>query len=391
MSTYSERRPGGPPSASYGTPVALLLLAVLVLVCGGLLFWRLWWPHGATQAPVPPRPVTPAGNMSELEKQNIDVYEKVSPSVVHVTNLAERSNPFTLNVQRIPRGTGTGFVWDENGHVVTNYHVVQGANAVQVTLADNSTYDVDAADSWAYPEKDIAVLTVTAPKDKLKPIPWIGTSHNLKVGQITYAIGNPFGLDQTMTTGIVSALGREIEEEEDRPPIQGAIQTSAAINPGNSGGPLLDSSGRLIGMTTAIVSPSGASAGIGFAIPVDDINQIVTQLINHAGKAAPPRFGVQIAQDQQRDRLGVDDGALILKVVPNSPAARAGLRGTTRDRRGGIQLGDVIVAVNGQPVHNGQDFLKALGQVQAGDTITVTILRDDKRQDVKVELTPAKQ
>jgi S1-C subfamily serine protease len=368
-------------------------LAVLVLVCGGLvayLFRGSWWPQGS-QAPVPLRAVTPAGNLSEMEKQNIEVYEKVSPSVVHVTNLTERSSPFSLNVQRIPRGTGTGFVWDEDGHVVTNYHVVEGANAVQVTLADHSTYEVDGARSWAYPEKDIAVLTVNAPKAKLKPIPFVGSSHNLKVGQITYAIGNPFGLDLTLTTGIVSALGREIEEENDRPPIQGAIQTSAPINPGNSGGPLLDSSGRLIGMTTAIVSPSGASAGIGFAIPVDDMNQIVTQLINHAGGAAPPRLGVQFAEDQLRNQLGVDDGALILKVQPNSPAAKAGLQGTKRDRRGGIQLGDVIVAVNGQAVHNGQDVLKVLGQFNAGDTVTLTILRDGERQDVKVELTPAKQ
>jgi S1-C subfamily serine protease len=386
MSIYSER--GGSPRGPYGMAGALLLLSLLVLVCGGLLAYvsrPLWWPHG-TEAPVAPRVVTPAGNLSEMEKQNIEVYDKVSPSVVHVTNIAERSNPFTLNVQRIPRGTGTGFVWDQDGHVVTNYHVVEGANAVQVTLADHSTYEVDSQRSWAYPEKDVAVLTVNAPRDKLKPIPLIGTSHNLKVGQVTYAIGNPFGLDLTLTTGIVSALGREIDEENDRPPIQGAIQTSAAINPGNSGGPLLDSSGRLIGMTTAIVSPSGASAGIGFAIPVDDMNQIVTQLINHAGNAAPARLGAQFAVDQQRDQLGVDDGALILKVTPKSPAAKAGLRWTTRDRRGTIHLGDIIVAVNEQPVHNGQDVLKALEQFKAGDTITVTVLRDGERQDVKVEL-----
>jgi S1-C subfamily serine protease len=391
MSTYSER--GGSPPGSYGLPAALLLLALLVLVCGGLLTYvsrPLWWPQGS-EAPVPARVVTPAGNISDMEKQNIEVYEKVSPSVVHVTNLAERSSPFSMNVQRIPRGTGTGFIWDTDGHVVTNYHVVQGANALQVTLADHSTYDVDGEKSWAYPEKDIAVLIVNAPKGKLKPMPLIGSSHDLKVGQITYAIGNPFGLDLSMTTGIVSALGREIEEEDNRPPIQGAIQTSAAINPGNSGGPLLDSSGRLIGVTTAIISPSGASAGIGFAIPVDDVNQIVTQLINHAGKAAPPRLGAQFAEDQLRDRLGVDDGALILKVVPNSPAAKAGLRETTRDRRGHITVGDVIVGINGQAVHNGQDLLQALNKVSVGDTITVTILRDGERQDVKVELTPVKQ
>jgi S1-C subfamily serine protease len=388
MSIYSQRRPDEPSSSA--VPVVLLLLALLVLACGGLLYWLFLRPHGS-EAPVPVRAVTPAGNLSGLEQQNIEVYDKVSPSVVHVTNIAERNNPFTLNVQRIPRGTGTGFVWDHDGHVVTNYHVVEGANAIQVTLADNSTYDVDGVHSWAYREKDIAVLTLEAPKSKLKPIPLIGTSHDLKVGQITYAIGNPFGLDQTMTTGIVSALGREIEEEEDRPPIQGAIQTSAAINPGNSGGPLLDSSGRLIGMTTAIVSPSGASAGIGFAIPVDDINQIVTQLINHSGKAAPPRLGAQFAQDQQRGQLGVDDGALILRVQPDSPAARAGLQGTTRDRQGRTQLGDVIVAINGQAVHDSRDVLKALGQFNVGDTITVTVLRDGQRQDVKVELTPVKQ
>ncbi len=217
----------------------------------------------------------------------------MSPAVVHVTNVAQVRSEFSLDVTRIRKGTGSAFVWDQDGHIVTNYHVVEGADTVRVTLADQSSYE--ARQVWAYPEKDIAVLWIDAPRSKFHPVQ-VGASHDLKIGQITYAIGNPFGLDQSMTKGIISALGREIESREGNP-IHGAIQTSAPINPGNSGGPLLDSAGRLIGMTTAIMSPSGASAGIGFAIPVDTINEITPQLIRH-GKVVGPSLGVQVAEDQ---------------------------------------------------------------------------------------------
>jgi S1-C subfamily serine protease len=357
-------------------PLLLLLVAFLLL---GSWFWR--GRDSGLNPDAEPRPVAARADLSAEEKTNIAIYEQAAPAVVHVTNVAEQGGLFNLDVQRIPKGTGSGFVWDKDGHIVTNYHVVEGADAVRVTLADGSPYD--ARKVWSYPEKDIAVIWIDAAQSRLHPI-LIGTSHDLKVGQVTYAIGNPFGLDQTMTTGIVSALGREIGARDGRP-IHGAIQTSAPINPGNSGGPLLDSAGRLIGMTTMIVSPSGASAGIGFAIPVDEINEIVPQLIRH-GKVVRPQLGVQIAEDQLARQLGIEHGALIVKVVKGSPAAKAGLQGTRRDASGRILLGDVIVAVDGKAVNQGKDLFAAVDRFHVGDAATVTILRDEQRQDLKVTL-----
>jgi len=214
-----------------------------------------------------PRAITPRGDLAEEEKTTIALFRQASPSVVHITTLAVRQDAFSLDVFQIPQGTGSGFVWDNQGRIVTNFHVIRDADAAQVTLADHSSWKARLV--GAYPDKDLAVLMVDAPKDRLHPIA-IGTSHDLQVGQRLFAIGNPFGLDQSLTTGIISALGREIESVNRRA-IKDMIQTDAAINPGNSGGPLLDSSGRLIGVNTAIYSPSGASAGIGFAIPVDEV------------------------------------------------------------------------------------------------------------------------
>ena len=206
----------------------------------------------------------------------------------------------------------------------------------------------------------------------------------MKVGQVVYALGDPFGLDQTMTTGIVSALGRQLNSRTDHV-IHGVIQVSASINPGNSGGPLLDSAGRLIGMNTAILSPSGAFAGIGFAIPVDEINQVVPQLINH-GKVVRPQLRVQIAEDELAEQMGVKQGALILKVLPNGPAARAGLLGTRREENGQIRLGDVILAINDIPIKKGKDVAAALDRFHASDTVTITIEREGKQQQIQVTL-----
>ncbi len=357
----------------------LILLSVgIVIVTVGLA--RPWQRLGLNPD-VQPRPVAARGDLSEAEKMNISIYETASPSVVHVTKLATNGSQFSLNVQQIPKGTGSGFVWDEDGHIVTNYHVVEGGDAARVTLPDHSTYN--ALHIWAAPEVDMAVIQIDAPKSKLRPI-LIGTSNDLKVGQITFAIGNPFGLDQSLTTGIVSALGREIESNGGSP-IHGAIQTSAAINPGNSGGPLLDSAGRLIGMNTSIVSPTGSFAGIGFAIPVDQINQTVTELIRY-GKTTRPRLGVQIAVDQLAQQLGIDDGVLILKVLPDSSAEHAGLRGTRRDDSGNIQLGDIMVAIDGKAIKQAKDLNAILGSHKSGEKITLTIIRDGKRQDVQVML-----
>jgi S1-C subfamily serine protease len=217
----------------------------------------------------------PRGELAADEQSTIALYKRCAPSVVHITSLARQTNPYTLNVQQIPRGTGSGFVWSKDGFVVTNYHVIQGASGATVTLADGTSHRARLV--GAYPDKDLAVLRIDAPAAALYPID-VGTSADLQVGQKVFAIGNPFGLDQTLTTGVISALNREIESVTGRP-IRGVVQTDAAINPGNSGGPLLDSYGRLIGVNTAIASPNGASAGIGFAIPVDEVNRVVPELI----------------------------------------------------------------------------------------------------------------
>lgn len=268
MKSY-DRYPPLYPWASYLWPL-LLLLAV-----GGVLVWRFapqlssrWAESNAV-----PRPVAQRGELFDDEKRTIDIFKRSSPSAVHITTTGR---PSSRNPGQIPRGTGSGFVWDREGRIVTNYHVIQGAASAQVTLADGSDWKAQLVGS--FPDRDLAVLVIDAPRDRLHPIP-IGTSHDLLVGQKVFAIGNPFGLDQTLTTGTISALNREIESPSGQT-IGGVIQTDAAINPGNSGGPLLDSAGRLVGVNTAIQSPSGASAGIGFAIPVDEVNRVVPQLIS---------------------------------------------------------------------------------------------------------------
>lgn len=374
--SYADERPLKPTSLiGCAWPLLVLVGAMTLLV------WWFWDGESGLNPGAEPRPVTARGELAEEEKTNIAIYERAAPAVVNVTNVSEQRSRFNLDVQQIPTGVGSGFVWDKEGHIVTNYHVVNGADIARVTLADHSTYD--SRKIWGYPDKDIAVIWIDAPKSKLHPI-LIGTSHDLKVGQISFAIGDPFGLDHTMTVGIVSALGREVQSVNG-PPIQGVIQTSAAINPGNSGGPLLDSAGRLIGMNTAIVSPSGTFAGIGFAIPVDEINQIVPQLIRN-GKVVRPRLGVQLSQDQMTRQLGVKEGVLILNVVPNSPAAMAGLMGTRRDDAGRIILGDVIVAIDDKPIAEVKDLYSALEHSKVGDTVTVGFLRDGQRQNVKITL-----
>jgi S1-C subfamily serine protease len=320
------------------------------------------------------------GPLDEEEQKTIELYKNARPSVVHVTRLSVQRDFSTMNLEQIPEGTGSGFIWDDEGHVVTNYHVVGGADACQVTLpADQLTYNATVVGDYA--DKDIAVLWIQAPKGKLKPIQ-VGRSSNLQVGQKVLAIGNPFGLDQTLSTGIISALDREITSVTDQP-IKGVIQTNAVINPGNSGGPLLDSSGLLIGMTTAIVSPSHAWAGIGFAIPVDEINQYVPEIIKH-GKVARPGLGVQILSDQLARQLDVESGVAIGSVVKDGPAAKAGIRSARQDANG-VHL-DVIVAIDDQPVKNAKDLYSVMEKHKIGDTIKVTLERDGQRRDVSVTL-----
>ncbi|MCL4839889.1 MAG: trypsin-like peptidase domain-containing protein [Thermoanaerobaculia bacterium] len=330
---------------------------------------------GRTLAPVAAR-----GDLAADEQATIELFRASSPSVVYITSLAVRRDLFRLNVMEIPRGAGSGFLWDEAGHVITNYHVIQRADAAQVTLADRSVWDARLV--GAAPEKDLAVLRIEAPRAGLRPLP-VGSSADLAVGQKVFAIGNPFGLDQTLTTGVISALGREIDSVGGVP-IRDVIQTDAAINPGNSGGPLLDSAGRLVGVNTAIYSPSGAYAGIGFAIPVDTVRWVVPDLLAH-GRVRRPALGVQLAAaDVVRGwRL---EGALVVDVVPGSGAERAGLRPTRRDRRGRLELGDLIVAVDGEPVASSADLLLALERRRPGETVTVTVARDGARRDLAVVL-----
>ncbi|KAI0523175.1 hypothetical protein KFK09_005567 [Dendrobium nobile] len=317
------------------------------------------------------------------ELATVRLFQDNTPSVVYITNLAVRQDAFTLDVLEVPQGSGSGFVWDKQGHIVTNYHVIRGASDLRVTLADQSTYEAKVVGFDQ--DKDVAVLRIEAPKDKLRPIP-VGVSADLLVGQKVYAIGNPFGLDHTLTTGVISGLRREISSAATGRPIQDVIQTDAAINPGNSGGPLLDSSGNLIGINTAIYSPSGASSGVGFSIPVDTVGGIVEQLVKF-GKVTRPILGIKFAPDQSVEQLGVS-GVLVLDAPPSGPAGKAGLRPTKRDEYGRLVLGDIITSVNGKKVANGSDLYRILDQCKVGDKVIVEVLRGDHKEKFPVILEP---
>jgi len=357
----------------------LLVLPAAALALGlGLASPPLRAQRGAD---APARAITPRGPLQADELANIDVFKRLSPSVVHITTLGLQRDFFSRSVQQVPRGTGTGFIWDHQGHVVTNFHVIQGGDAARVTLADQSTHK--AALVGAYPDRDLAVLKIDLPRDRLPPIP-MGTSRDLQVGQKVYAIGNPFGLDQTLTTGIVSALNREIDSVNQRT-IRGVVQTDAAINPGNSGGPLLDSAGRLIGVNTAIYSPSGASAGIGFAIPVDEVNRIVPRLIRD-GRISRPTLGVATASDPVHRALRLPDGLALVQVQPNGPAAKAGLQAFRRAGDGSIVAGDVITAIDDEPVKSLDDMLTVLEKKQPGDRVSVSTWRAGQTRKVSVVL-----
>lgn len=330
-------------------------------------------PDTPTLAPTSPAPASPSpSQLSPQEQSTISLFEKLSPSVVYVTNLAVRRDRFSLDVTSIPQGTGSGFVWDKKGTIVTNFHVVNGAQGVQVTLSDGTVWK--AKPVGFEPDKDLAVIKIDAPADQLHPIP-VGHSESLKVGQSVLAIGNPFGLDHTLTTGVISGLDREIQSLTGRP-ITGAIQTDAAINPGNSGGPLLDSQGNLIGINTAIYSPSGAYAGIGFAIPVDTVSRLVPEILEN-GKVTKPGLGIQIASPNLTARLGID-GILILGIAPGGPAETAGLRPTMRDSQTGkLILGDVLLRLNDKRLQGPNDLFAALDDHKVGDTVTLDVLRDE--------------
>lgn len=339
--------------------------------------------------PADAAPPLPSG-LAPDEISTINIFETSSPSVVHIQSTATvRRDFFSLNVTRIPAGSGTGFVWDQEGHIVTNFHVVQQQVederfSLEVILSDQSSWPAQVIGHE--PDKDLAVLRIKAPPEKLRPLK-LGTSDGLRVGQRVLAIGNPFGLDQTLTTGVISGLGREIEGVSGRT-IQGVIQTDAAINPGNSGGPLLDSSGRLIGVNTAIYSPSGAYAGVGFAVPADEINRVVPQLIEF-GRVIRPVLGITLADDAIVRRLG-GEGALVINVQPGSGAEKAGLLPTTRDNRGRVSLGDVIIKVDGKDIADTNDLFTALDRRAIGETVKLTIIRRGKEVILPVALSASK-
>jgi S1-C subfamily serine protease len=317
---------------------------------------------------------------TEDEANTTEIFAGASPSVVYVTNTALSRSIFSLNVQEIPRGSGSGFVWDSSGLIVTNFHVIAGAHRLIVTLHDRRQFDAKVV--GIAPEKDLAVLRLEEPPDDLVSLP-LGDSSELSVGRKVLAIGNPFGLDTTLTTGIVSALGREIAAPNNRR-IRGVIQTDAAINPGNSGGPLLNSLGQLVGVNTAIYSPSGASAGIGFAIPVNTVKDVVPQLISY-GQILRPMIGVELASDRWVQRYRIE-GVPIVHVYPGLPADRAGMLGARRTSRYEVELGDVITHIDGQEIRNNDDYLAALEKYQPGDRVVIKTRRGKEVLSFNVKL-----
>lgn len=321
-------------------------------------------------------------DLSPEEQATIAVFDRATRSVVFIANTAMQRDPWSFNLFEVPQGSGTGFVWSRQGHIVTNYHVIYGADSITVTLADRTEYKAKVI--GADPDHDVAVLQIQASEATLQPVT-IGNSQSLRVGQKVLAIGNPFGLDHTLTTGVVSALGRTIKSMSNRT-IEGVIQTDAAINPGNSGGPLLDSGGRLIGVNTQIVSPSGAFAGIGFAVPVDTVNRIVPELIKH-GKLIRPGLGISLVPDAMARRWGVK-GVIIGKVGRGSAAERIGLHGARETAGGRIELGDIIVAVDGKPVESIDDLMDSMEQHKVGDQVTIEFARGNRRMQATATLQP---
>jgi len=353
------------------------------------LFLGLALAAGAALAATPtPRPVSPRGPLTAEELSTIEVFKKASPSVVYITTLDRVVNLWTMNVKEVPKGTGSGFVWDDQGHIVTNYHVIAGAKAAQVRLSDQRGFPAELV--GASPENDLAVLRIKVPEQRPAPLP-LGTSRDLLVGQKVLAIGNPFGFDHTLTTGVISALDRAIDGE-DGDAIHRVIQIDAAINPGNSGGPLLDSAGRLIGVNTSIFSPSGASAGIGFAVPVDTVNRVVPELIAFGYYRRPTAGFVVIDQISSTvvRKLNVK-GVLILEVEPRSPAAQAGVRGSRLLRDGSVIPGDVLQAIDGVPVDSASAIDKVLDGKRIGDRVVLTLWREGKAVQVAIVLAAEKR
>ncbi len=360
----------------------MLLFGLATLVIVVVIYFLPWIETMLIRLDAEPRIVTPRGDLSGEEQTNIEIFQLASPSVVYITTVRRFINPWTRNITELPRGTGSGFIWDKHGHVVTNYHVIEGAEAAHVRLNDERVYKATLV--GASPEHDLAVLRISVPFDKPTPVP-VGASHDLKVGQKVYAIGNPFGLDYTLTTGVISALNRTIQTEDIE--IEELIQTDAAINPGNSGGPLIDSAGRLIGINTAIYSPSGAYAGIGFAVPVDTVNRVVPDIIAY-GRYIRPSLGVLVDDEISEaitEQLGVQ-GLMILRVNRGSPAQEAGLQGAQLASDDTVIPGDIIEAIDDKPISDSASLINTLEEYTIGDQVQVKIYRQGKSMLVPVIL-----
>ncbi len=367
------------------------LVAVTLAAAFLIAVWR-WLPAFGPRPPEPkpvaqaqPRVVAARGDLAADEQSMIELFKRSRDSVVFISTSQRVRDFWTRNVLSVPRGTGSGFIWDDQGHVITNFHVISGAAEATVRLADGRDYKATLI--GASPAHDIAVLRIGVDFQRPPPVP-LGTSGNLEVGQKVFAIGNPFGLDWTLTTGIVSALDRSLPSDAGVT-IEHLIQTDAAINPGNSGGPLLDSAGRLIGINTAIYSPSGASAGIGFAVPVDTVNRVVPQVIAK-GRYIRPTLGLELddALNQRLSRALRVEGVFVLRVTPGTGAEKAGLKGVTVTPEGSVVPGDIIVGISGKPVTSIGALIGRLDDFKVGDNVMLDVRRGDETISVSVTLQP---
>ena len=379
MLPNDERTSRRSPIQSDGVSWPFLILIVLTAVA----IWRFY--GGGESSPIlnpdaSARVVTPRGDLAADEKATIEIFQKASPSVVLITAVDQITNPLIVDTVEVPSGMASGFVWSEDGYIVTNYHVISQAKGVVVTLSDGTILKAKLVGKA--PDQDLAVLKVDAPAGKLVPIT-VGESSNLMVGQKVFVIGNPFGFDHSLSTGTISGLGRSIRTESQRL-ITDVIQTDAAINSGSSGGPLLDSAGRLIGVTTAIFSPTRASVGLGFSVPVDMVNRVVPELIKF-GKIERPGLGIRPISDQLTHRLGYE--GILVGVEEDGLETRSGIRPTYWDARAKrVVVGDLIVAMDGNPLRGQLDLIDALSKQKVGDEVDVTLQRDGKEVHQKIVL-----
>ena len=353
----------------------LIVATLLLIVAAASFFYFNRFADRGRRIISEPRDILPRGDLAEFEKSTITIFNSAAPSVVYI--FTENAQSGFFGRREIRQGTGSGFLWDRHGHVVTNFHVIQGSQRIQVRL--DSGEAKRATFVGGSPDHDLAVIRLRSAPASIRPIP-VGTSRDLAVGQAVFAIGNPFGLARTLTTGVISALDRRLPTTGGRE-VMGVIQTDAAINPGNSGGPLIDSAGRLIGVNTAIISESGSSAGIGFAVPVDVVNRVVPKLITN-GKVPRPGIGIIVLDEEIAASLGVL-GVVIDRVMPESEAERVGLQGI--DYRNRI-LGDIIVAAGSQEVKNIDDFIRILDNYEIGQMIMLDVRRNDQIRTLEVKI-----